>query len=134
MQQPTGVGAPQKDPSQEADELHAAENYAAPVAAQIPQLVAPQRATGNPPQQRIYVNGALQMMGPEGSMGGLENQFQAMGFKQDESIGTDQLTMSGGNSETHVVDDTENEGDEPEEDPVKLFVGQVSGHVLCPTK
>lgn len=86
------------------------------------------------PPHQVYVGSSI--VPP--AMAELETQFQSLqvaGFKpQDESIGTDQLTTSAQNSDSNNIDEAENEGEESEEEPVKLFVGQVSRkglNVLC---
>ncbi|GAX14499.1 CUG-BP- and ETR3-like factor [Fistulifera solaris] len=78
-------------------------------------------------QQQLYVNSGMTVMPPGAvAMAGLENQFQSLGFKQDDSIGTDQLSSSGPNSESNNPEETENEAEDYDEDPpMKLFVGQV---------
>jgi hypothetical protein len=88
-----------------------------------PHMLAPMNGT-MPPQQ-VYVSAAMPGIPPAG-ISGLENQFQSLGFKQEDSIGTDQLTNSGNNSETNNLEDHLEEGEESEEEPVKLFIGQVS--------
>jgi hypothetical protein len=75
------------------------------------------------PPQQVYVNGDIEghssshmMMGPD--MTGLETQFQSLGF-QPEAGGK---PHNAGESDTAEEDNDETE---TEEDPVKLFVGQV---------
>jgi hypothetical protein len=83
---------------------------------------------GAMPPHQVYVSSAVPGMPPAG-IAGLENQFQSLGFKQEDSSGhgTDQLTNSGPNSETNNLEGMEEiEGEDAEEEPVKLFVGQVS--------
>jgi hypothetical protein len=75
------------------------------------------------PPQQVYVNGDMDeghnshvMMGPD--MTGIETQFQSLGF-QPEAGGK---PHHAGESDTAEEDNDETE---TEEDPVKLFVGQV---------
>lgn len=77
------------------------------------------------PPHQVYVSAAMPGMPPAGGFTGLENQFQSLGFKQEDSIGTDQLTNSGPNSESNNQEEAEQEGEETEEESLKLFVGQV---------
>lgn len=77
------------------------------------------------PPQQVYVSASMPPL-HHAELNGIASQFQGMGFKQEDSIGTDQLTNSGNNSENNNIEETENEGEEYEEEPVKLFVGQVS--------
>lgn len=80
------------------------------------------------PPQQVFVSAAMPGIPPAAGISGLENQFQSLGFKQEDSIGTDQLTNSGPNSESNNLDnleEPEHEGEESEDEPVKLFVGQV---------
>lgn len=80
---------------------------------------------GEMQQQEMYVNSS--MPAEAGAMSGIENQFQSLGFKQEDSIGTDQLSSSAPNSESNNPEELENEGEEYDDDPpMKLFVGQVS--------
>ena len=79
---------------------------------------------GAMPPQQVYVSSVVPGM-PPASITGLENQFQSLGFKQEDSSGhgTDQLTNSGPNSESNNLEETD--GEDTDEEPVKLFVGQV---------
>ena len=72
---------------------------------------------GAPPAQ-VYVGG---------SMTGLENQFQALHVQQPqpEEMSSGQTSYSNYNGES-VSNANDNDAEESEEDPVKLFVGQVS--------
>ncbi len=81
--------------------------------------------------QQVYVSSDTPVVSPEAvAMDGIENQFQSLGFKQEDSIGTDQLTSSAQNSECNNPDEIEIGGEESDEDPpLKLFVGQVR-HML----
>jgi hypothetical protein len=138
MQQPTGLAPSSHEVSGNEEDARKCEGrqplpasagnvYSQESAQGTPQMLAPMNGT-MPPQQ-VYVSAAMPGIPPAG-ISGLENQFQSLGFKQEDSIGTDQLTNSGNNSETNNLEDhleeTENEGEESEEEPVKLFIGQVS--------
>jgi hypothetical protein len=76
---------------------------------------------GRMPPQQVYVNGGSgvqeshHMMGPV--MTGIETQFQSLGFQPE----------AGGKPHAGESDTAEEDNDETEteEDPVKLFVGQV---------
>lgn len=71
---------------------------------------------GRMPPQQVYVNGGVEgHMGPV--MAGLETQFQSLGFQPE----------AGGKPHAGESDTAEEDNDETEteEDPVKLFVGQV---------
>ena len=132
MQQPTGVASPSDAAPRDGNEhtgydsqkplVHTADAYEHE-SAQSHQAHAPMN--GEMPQQQLYVSSSM----PAEAVGiaGLENQFQSLGFKQEDSIGTDQLSSSAPNSESNNPDETEIEGEEYDEDPpMKLFVGQVS--------
>ena len=67
------------------------------------------------PLDQVYVNTGMH---PSIGIGSLESQFQALGMNgQQESL----YDIEDGASEP-----TDNDDDEGEDDPVKLFVGQVS--------
>lgn len=131
MQEPTGVGPPAQEASAKNEEtfnneaqgqqvLRAnADPYAHESVEQSAQMYAHSNGVMPPPQ--VYVSAGVPGVPPTG-MTGLESDFQALGFKQEDSSGTDQLTNSGPNSENNLE---EMEGEDSEEDPVKLFVGQV---------
>jgi hypothetical protein len=61
------------------------------------------------PPQQVYV-------------GGLEQQFQALGFRQEESSTEPSSTQTTNQNEADADEYHEEEG---EDDPLKLFVGQV---------
>lgn len=89
---------------------------------QISSQILPVMNGGLPPQQ-VYVDTAGGMVHP--GMAGLESQFQALGFRQEEASSTEPSS-----SQTNPTgeDDDDNEG---EDDPVKLFVGQVRASCDC---
>ena len=136
MQQATGVGPTPQDSSADNRSFNnnaqglpttvpateSAEPYGHESGSLPHQMHAP--VNGSMPPQQVYVSSVVPGM-PPASITGLENQFQSLGFKQEDSSGhaTDQLTNSGPNSEANNLE--ENDAEEPEEDPVKLFVGQV---------
>ena len=132
MQEPTGVGPPAQEASATNEEtfnneaqggqqvLRAnADPYAHESVEQSAQMYA--HSNGAMPPHQVYVSAGVPGI-PPAAMAGLESDFQALGFKQEDSSGTDQLTNSGPNSENNLE---EMEGEDTEEDPVKLFVGQV---------
>jgi hypothetical protein len=87
---------------------------------QQPQMHSTMNGSRMPPQQ-VYVNGGVvesSHMGPV--MAGLETQFQSLGFQPE----------AGGKPHAGESDTAEEDNDETEteEDPVKLFVGQVRMH------
>ena len=134
MQQPTGVAhEPQEVPgdTQEGLPVEGDEQQKLPTTTVETHVYAHDAAAMNPhlhvmPPQQVFVSAGMPGMPPAAGIVALENQFQSLGFKQEDSIGTDQLTNSGPNSESNNIEEIEHEGDESEEEPVKLFVGQVS--------
>lgn len=70
--------------------------------------------------QQVYVNHPS-MAHP--GMTVLETQFQSLGFRQEE--GTASSTEPSSTQTNPNVDEEDHEGDDGEDDPVKLFVGQV---------
>lgn len=140
MQQPNGVASPSHDTPRDGNESKSHESNKSVINTGEPYVHdSSQTYHMHPPlnretsQQQVYVNrpGA-----PPGAsdMTGLENQFQSLGFKQEDSIGTDQLSSSAPNSESNNHDETENDGEESDEDPpLKLFVGQVSSVIYTCT-
>lgn len=125
MQQPSSEAQPQHEPSsdQSGDLLDndkaAAEHHA--YEPQIPTQIE-HAMNGSLPPQQVYVNPAIGMGHP--GMTGLETQFQAIGFRQEEATASTEPSSTQTNPNENDGDD---EGDEAEEedDPVKLFVGQV---------
>lgn len=135
MQQPTGVAPSSHDMPRDGNEPKGHDSLKAFVdAGEVYPNESEQSNQMHPPtngglsQQQVYLSSDMPGMSPGGgAMIGLENQFQSLGFKQEDSIGTDQLSSSAPNSESNHPDETENEGEESDEDPpLKLFVGQVS--------
>ncbi len=136
MQQPSGVALPSHDVPRDGNEpsghddsqkgLITATNAYQHESAQSHQLHPSMNEELT--QQQLYMSSGMPVMPPGAvAMAGLENQFQSLGFKQDDSIGTDQLSSSGPNSESNNPEETENEAEDYDEDPpMKLFVGQVS--------
>jgi len=134
MQHPTGVASMPHDVSRD-DGASREERKQGAVAGNV-YLNEPshgaqmQLPSGSLPPQQVYVSSGMPGMPgmpsvPGSAIAGLENQFQSLGFKQEDSIGTDQLSSSGPNSESNNPDEAEIEGEESEDDPIKLFVGQV---------
>ncbi|CAB9505389.1 Elav-like family member [Seminavis robusta] len=87
--------------------------------------VAPQMHTnmnGNMPPQQVYVenNNMGPNMGPP-KVAGLETQFQALGIHGEEGT----INNNHEPREGEVEDSEGNDGAEGEDDPLKLFVGQV---------
>jgi hypothetical protein len=73
---------------------------------------------GMPPQQ-VYLNGAGVHMDHPPNLVGLESQFESLGFRQEEASLTEPSS-----TQTNQNGDEE-EGEEGDDEPVKLFVGQV---------
>jgi hypothetical protein len=78
---------------------------------------------------QVYVSseglmGQQQQQAQHPGMLGLEQQFAQFGMHQQE--GSDQLANSAHNGSSENNDTEHNEGEDLEEEPVKLFVGQVS--------
>jgi hypothetical protein len=85
------------------------------------------------PLQQVYVNSPaelgnhMSMLHHPGSMAGLESQFQSLGLRQEEGTTSSTDPSSDPNGDVDEDDEDDNEeGDEGEDDPIKLFVGQVS--------
>lgn len=106
-----------------------------------------------PPPQQVYVNtpsgsnnnnnshgqqqqdpivGLVHPGGGTMDMSGLESQFQSLGLRQEEGTTTSTDPSSGPNGDVDDDDEIEHDGadeddddEDGEEDPVKLFVGQV---------
>lgn len=77
-------------------------------------------------QHPVYVSSSeVQQQHHSGMMVGMEQQFAQFGIQQQD--GTDRLASSAHNDSSENNDTEHNEGGEDlEEEPVKLFVGQVS--------
>ena len=80
---------------------------------------------GMPPQQ-VYVNpsGQANMVGHAG-MVSLQSQFQALGFPPQEEASSTEPSSSQSNANNVDEDQDVEDG---EDEPIKLFVGQVSTH------
>jgi hypothetical protein len=76
-----------------------------------------------PPPRQVYVSEVVGGMAPPG-MESLENQFQSLGLQQEQVMEPEHPGNTNENGEDLGSEDIE--GEEHEEDPVKLFVGQVS--------
>jgi hypothetical protein len=87
-----------------------------------PQIHQPMNGDHPPPRQ-VYVSEVVGGMAPPG-MESLENQFQSLGLQQEQVMGPEHPGSTNENGEDLGSEDIE--GEEHEEDPVKLFVGQVS--------
>jgi hypothetical protein len=78
--------------------------------------------TGAPPSQVYVSSPPLVGQPPHPAMVGLEAQFQQFSLQHN---GEDQLASSGHNDGSDTNNTEDYGGDEGEDDPVKLFVGQV---------
>ena len=111
-QQPAKPPPPQIDgdsmPPDEKKESPSADGYI-PQEGQMHSVPAVAMNGGMPPQQ-VYVNTA---MGHHG-MTGLETQFHALGMNEGHDL-----------EDGDIEDGMDNDDEDGEEDPVKLFVGQV---------
>jgi hypothetical protein len=76
-----------------------------------------------PPPRQVYVSEVVDGMAHPG-MASLDNQFQSLGLQQEQVIGAEHPVNTNENGDDLGSEDIE--GEENEEDPVKLFVGQVS--------
>jgi hypothetical protein len=76
-----------------------------------------------PPPRQVYVSEVVGGMGHPG-MAAIEHQFQSLGLQQEHIMGADHPDATDEHGED--LDGEELEGEDNEEDPVKLFVGQVS--------
>jgi hypothetical protein len=90
-------------------------------------------------QQQQHPNPIVGLVRPGGAggggtmdMSGLESQFQSLGLRQEEGTTSSTDPSSGPNGEVDDDDEIEHDGadeddddEDGEEDPVKLFVGQV---------
>jgi hypothetical protein len=76
-----------------------------------------------PPPRQVYVSEVVGGMAPPG-IESLENQFQSLGLQQEQVMEPEHPGNTNENGEDLGSEDIE--GEEHEEDPVKLFVGQVS--------
>jgi len=79
---------------------------------------------GSMPPQQVYVDTSNPNMAP-GNIPGLEHQFHSLSFQP----GGDGLMVDGGSDNPEDIDD---QGGDGEDDPLKLFVGQVRlWHTNC---
>jgi len=121
MQQASGAEphVPSGQQNEATEEEEEVDNYGQE-GSQVPsQNYHPPTMNGNMPPQQVYVN--ANGMGHPG-MTGLETQFQSLGFAQEDG-GYDPNGHSQQNGDSATGDD--NDGEDTEDDPVKLFVGQV---------
>jgi len=112
------------------EEDPAADSYVHDASSQVPPKMHTHMNGSMPPQQ-VYVE---TNMGPPNGVAGLENQFQSLGIQSENGgmvnghdnnhhPGNTATTADGENTELDEGDDIE--GGEGEDDPLKLFVGQV---------
>ena len=123
MQQATGVGPPphMNEAEVQSDETGGEKYEDIPERAASMPTHQPSIGATLPPQQ-VYVNpSGGQVIDP--SIGGLETQFHALGINPEE--GGDQTSQSQQNGDSSGNASAENDGEETEDDPMKLFVGQV---------
>jgi hypothetical protein len=127
MQQASGVAHPPEglngdlhEATREDAELEA--NYRLENSQVPPQIHQPMNG-GLPPPRQVYVSEVVDGMAPPG-MDSLENQFQSLGLQQEQVMAPEHPGNTYENGEDLGSEDIE--GEEHEEDPVKLFVGQVS--------
>jgi hypothetical protein len=97
-------------------------NYGLENSQVTPQIHQPMNG-GLPPPRQVYVSEVVGGMAPPG-MESLENQFQSLGLQQEQVMAPEHPGNTNENGEDLGSEDIE--GEEHEEDPVKLFVGQVS--------
>jgi hypothetical protein len=111
MQQKPGV-TPTTNGEHPHDEDPAADNnFVTDASTQVPPQMHTSMNGGMPPQQ-VYV---------ENNMNGLETQFQSLGMGDDGVKGHDDSQ----DPEDTELDEVNDEVGEGEDDPLKLFVGQV---------
>ena len=103
------------------EEVELEGNYGLENSQVTPQIHQPMNG-GLPPPRQVYVSEVVGGMAPPG-MESLENQFQSLGLQQ-EQVMPEHPGNTNENGEDLGSEDIE--GEENEEDPVKLFVGQVS--------
>jgi hypothetical protein len=89
---------------------------------QVPPQIHQPMNGGLPPPRQVYVSEVVGGMTHPG-MKSLENQFQSLGLQQEQVMGAEYPGNTNQNGEDLGSEDIEGEH---EEDPVKLFVGQVS--------
>jgi hypothetical protein len=109
MQKPSA--APANGEHQPHDEDPAADSFVHDASTQVtPQM----HMNGTLPPQQVYV----ESMGPN-KIAGLETQFQTLGIHGEDGNTHDNR------QDDDDVEDEDDEGGEGEDDPLKLFVGQV---------
>lgn len=79
-------------------------------------VLPPQPMNGTMPPQQVYVNAPIDT-GPHQDVGSLEAQFQ--------SLGVNAPADGQGEGVNDEAGEGDNDGEENDEEPVKLFVGQV---------
>ncbi len=87
---------------------------------EVQQQIHPNMNGGTMPPQQVYVHDIVDNSHQNG-LGGLETQFQSLGFTGED---VDLEDMEHLEDDISVDDDGEDDGD----DPLKLFVGQVRYH------
>jgi hypothetical protein len=107
---PTGNGDPR-------DEDPAADSFVHDATSQVPPQMHSNMNGGMPPQQ-VYVDNMGQP-----NVAGLDTQFQALGIQPEEGINGQGHEHD---PEEDIEDEGNDEGGDGEDDPLKLFVGQVS--------
>jgi hypothetical protein len=80
------------------------------------QVTSQMHMNGTMPPQQVYV----ESMGPN-KVAGLETQFQSLGIHGDDVNTHDNRQ----DDDDDIEDDDEDEGGDGEDDPLKLFIGQV---------
>jgi hypothetical protein len=127
MQQASGVAHPPDGLNGDLNEATGEEaelggNYGHENSQVPPQIHQPMNGGLAPPRQ-VYVSEVVGGMAPPG-MESLDNQFQSLGLQQEQVMGPEYPGNTNENGQDLGSEDIE--GEEHEEDPVKLFVGQVS--------
>jgi hypothetical protein len=116
---PEGLNGDLNEATGEEDELEG--NYGLENSQDTPQIHQPMNG-GLPPPRQVYVSEVVGGMAPPG-MESLDNQFQSLGLQQEQAM-PEHPGNTNENGEDLGSEDIE--GEEHEEDPVKLFIGQVS--------
>lgn len=105
------------------EEDPAADNFVHDASTQVPPQMHTNMNGGMPPQQ-VYVENNIGQ--PPNTMAGLETQFQTLGMQQqDEGASNDHDNNHSPPEGSVEHDEGNDEGGEGEDDPLKLFVGQV---------
>jgi hypothetical protein len=117
---PDGLNGDLNEATEEEAELEG--NYGHENQLVSPQIHQPMNGDLPPPRQ-VYVSEVVGGMAHPG-MASLDNQFQSLGLQQEQVMGAEHPGNTNENGDDLGSEGIE--GEENEEDPVKLFVGQVS--------